>query len=349
MMQVKNKMRHYKLAFLGFGNVNRALASLLLEKRADIATAEGLTYSITGIATASHGFVVDPTGIDLEKALTLMESGDNLDSLSAGMSPVVDTNEFIHACGAKAMFEATPVSYTDGQPAVDYIRSALQTGMHVLSANKGPVVYAYRELTELAESKGVKYYFESAVLDGTPVFGMFRDILPAVKVWAFRGVLNSTTNLILSQMERGASFDEAVRYAQSLGVAETDPSGDIDGWDAAVKISALATVLMGVPTTPREVDRIGIGGLTGQDVRYAKSEGKRWKLICEAVWQGKVLRCRVFPQKVGRESPMYEVEGTSSILQIETDMLGLLTLIEDNSGVRNTAYGLLADFLNAVR
>lgn len=342
-------MRYYKLAFLGFGHVNRALASLLLEKKAEISATEGLTFTVTGIASGSHGFCINPAGINLRNALALAESGQSLDSLSTLVEQVSDTTGFIHSCGADVIFEAIPVNYTDGQPAVSYIRTALQAGMHVFSANKGPVVHAFRELTDLAEIRGLKYYFESAVMDGTPIFGLFREILPLAKVTAFRGVLNSTTNLVLCRMEDGFSFDDAVRYAQSIGIAEKDPSGDIDGWDAAVKVSALATVLMGVPTKPEGVERTGISGLTAIEVRNARAEGMRWKLVCEAVWRDDGLHCKVSPQKIGIESPLYGVEGTTSILQIKSDVLGWLSLIEEDSGLKTTAYGLLADFLNAVR
>jgi homoserine dehydrogenase len=342
-------MRHYKLAFLGFGNVNRALARLLLQKKAEIAALEAMTFTVTGIATGRHGFAIDQDGIDLQRALALVEAGEGLDSLSTLPQPVSDARAFIRACGAEALFEAIPVSYTDGQPAVDTIRAALLAGMHVFSANKGPVVHAYRALTDLAQANGVKYYFESAVMDGVPVFGLFREILPVVKVAAIRGVLNSTTNLVLTRMENGESLEQAVRYAQSIGVAETDPAGDIDGWDAAVKISALATVLMGVPTGPQDVERTGIRGITMAEVQKAKAEGKRWKLVCEAYRQDETLKCRVSPQKVGAESPLYGVEGTTSIVQIESDVLGRLSLIEEESGLYTTAYGMLADFINAVK
>jgi homoserine dehydrogenase len=342
-------MKHYKLAFLGFGNVNRALATLLLKKQADIAAMEGVTFTVSGIATGSHGYAIDPAGIDLQRALALVESGETVETLSSLTGNITGTQGFIHACGADALFEATPVNYDDGQPAVDYTRAGLSAKMNVLSANKGPVVHAFQELTDLARSQGVKYYFESAVMDGAPVFSMFRETLPTAKVISFRGVLNSTTNLILSRMEDGDSFDEAVGYAQSIGIAETDPSGDVDGWDASIKVSALATVLMGIPTTPQTVDRTGIGGLTTEDIHQAKTEGLRWKLVCEAKWQGEELQCRVSPQKVGFDSPLYGVDGTTSIIQLETDVLGRLSLIEEDPGPHTTAYGLLADFLNAVR
>jgi homoserine dehydrogenase len=150
-------------------------------------------------------------------------------------------------------------------------------------------------------------------------------------------------------METGESYDNAVAYAQSIGIAETDPSGDVDGWDAAIKVSALATVLMGVPTKPRDVERAGIRNITFEDIARAKAEGKRWKLVCEARWEGHQLKTTVAPQMVGIDSPLYGVEGTTSIVQIESDVLGKLSLIEEDPGPHTTAYGLLADFLNAVQ
>ncbi len=340
-------MPHYKLAFLGFGNVGKALAELLLRKRADIEEKTGVTFTVTGIATGSRGIAINPDGIDLIQALKLLESGQSLATSSA--LQVSSSLEFIQNCGADVLFESIPVNYDTGQPAVDFVRSALESGMHVATANKGPVVHGYDALTALAKSKGVKFYFESAVMDGAPVFALFRETLPAAKILAFRGVLNSTTNLILSRMEAGESYTDAVRYAQSIGIAETDPSGDVDGWDAAIKVCALATVLMGVPTKPQDVDRVGIRGIMPEEIDLAKVHGKRWKLVCEAYWVGDQLKTSVAPQMVGVDSPLYGVEGTSSIVQIESDVLGKLSLIEDDPGPHTTAYGLLADFLNVVK
>jgi homoserine dehydrogenase len=341
-------MKQYKLAFLGFGNVGRALAELLIRKQDDISQMSGVTFSVIGIATRNHGFAVDYGGIDLNRAIELSRSGKPMTSLSNPQTHITKSLDFIQSCGADVLFETTPVSYEDGQPAVEYIRTALSAGMHVFSANKGPVVHAYQDLTALARSKGVKFYFESAVMDGAPVFGLFRETLPAARISAFQGVLNSTTNLILSRMEGGESFDEAVQYAQSIGIAETDPSGDIDGWDAAIKVGALAAVMMGVPTKPQDVDRRGIRDITLEDIRHARSEERRWKLICSASWVGDVLHCKVAPKMVGIDSPLYGVQGTTSILQIESDVLGKLSIIEEDPGPHTTAYGLLADFLNAV-
>jgi homoserine dehydrogenase len=340
-------MPHYKLAFLGFGNVGKALAELLLTKSIEIKEQLRITFSVTGIATGSRGAAIKLEGIDLLQALETLRSGQNLNQITEVQ--VADSLEFIQKCGADLMFETIPVNYVNGQPAVDLDRAALEKGMHVVTANKGPVVHAYDELTAIADDRDLKFYFESAVMDGAPVFALFRETLPAANILAFRGVLNSTTNLILAHMENGESYDDAVAYAQSIGIAETDPSGDVDGWDAAIKVSALATVLMGVPTKPDEVDRTGIREITTEEIQLAQARGKRWKLVCEARWHQDQFKTSVAPEMVGIESPLYGVEGTSSIVQLETDVLGKLSLIEEDPGPHTTAYGLMADFLNAVR
>lgn len=340
-------MPHYKLALLGFGNVGQALARLLLRKRDELEAVYDLTFSITAIATGRHGAAINLDGIEIESALASISAGGSLGELSKNPPPT-DTLEFIQASGADVLFENTPVSYTDGQPALDHLRTALENGMHAITANKGPVVHGYRELKQLAEDKGREFYFESTVMDGAPIFAMFREALPAAQVNSFRGILNSTTNLILARMEAGESFSEAVAYAQSVGIAETDPSGDIDGWDASVKVAALVTVLMATPLKPDEVDRTGIRGITPQEIAQAKDAGKRWKLICSADKQGNRVNARVAPEMVGPETPFYSIDGTTSIVEFESDVLGKLSIIETDPGPETTAYGLLADFINAV-
>jgi homoserine dehydrogenase len=340
-------MPHYNLAFLGFGNVGKALARLLLQKRLELMQRYNLAFSVTGIASGQHGMAINLDGIDLEQALRTLLEGGKLDQLSANSVPTGGV-DFIRRCGADVLFENTPVNYASGQPAVDYISQALELGMHVVTANKGPVVHAYRRLTDLAIAKGVKFYFESAVMDGAPIFSLFRDTLPASQLRRFQGVLNSTTNMILTCMEQGESFDQAVAHAQSIGIAETDPSGDIDGWDASVKVAALVTVMMGIPLLPQQVDRQGIRHITPEMVAEAARQGKRWKLVCTAVRDGDQVKAAVQPELVDRQSPLYAVEGTTSIMQFETDVLGKLSIIEENPGPMTTAYGCLADFVNAV-
>ena len=342
-------MATYRLAFLGFGNVGQALARLLLEKRTALQARYGIDFVVTGIATGRHGTAIDPRGLDVETALRLASEGGNLSTLNAAAA--VSTGiDFVESVPADVLFENTPVDYEAGEPARTHIRLALQRGMHVATANKGPVVHAYQELTDLARSVNRRFFFESAVMDGAPVFSLFRETLPAAELRAFRGILNSTTNLILTRMETHLeTFEQAVAYAQSIGIAETDPSGDVDGWDAAIKVAALVTVLMGVPFKPQDVQREGIRHIGRKEVQEASAQNKRWKLVCEARRTADGVAARVTPQLVSPDSPLYGVEGTSSVITFETDVLGELSLREDNPGPHTTAYGLLADFLNAVR
>lgn len=341
-------MAHYKLALLGFGNVGQALASLLIKKEGEIKSRYGITFKITGIASGHHGAAVDVHGLDLNQALLLMERSGSLDELSANPPPV-DASEFIRSSEADVLFENTPVNYESGQPAVDHLQLALKLDKHAITANKGPVVHAYDMLTQLAATKGRKFFFEAAVMDGAPVFSTFREALPGAQLLSFSGILNSTTNLILTRMEAGEGFEQSVSYAQKIGIAETDPSGDIDGWDAAVKVAALVTVLMGVGIKPKDVERTGIRGITPKDIQTAEKNGQRWKLVCSAEREGDRVRARVAPRLVDPDSPLFQVEGTTSIIQFETDVLGSLSLIETDPSPHTTAYGLLADFLNAVR
>jgi homoserine dehydrogenase len=150
-------------------------------------------------------------------------------------------------------------------------------------------------------------------------------------------------------MESGEDFNQAVAYAQEIGIAETDPSGDVDGWDAAIKVAALVTVLMGISLKPMDVARTGIGEIKPQDIQHARDQGKRWKLVCSAEREGDGVRAAVEPQMVPPNSPLFLVDGTTSIVQFETDVLGSLSVMETDPGPHTTAYGLLADFINAVR
>ena len=150
-------------------------------------------------------------------------------------------------------------------------------------------------------------------------------------------------------MENGETLDQAIAYAQSVGLAETDPSADVDGWDAAIKVAALVNVLMDVPFTPQLVHRSGIRQINSQMIAEAKSHGKRWKLVCSAERQGDLALGRVSPELITPDSPLYNVEGSSSIVDFHTDTLSSLSIIEGNPGPETTAYGLLADFINAVR
>lgn len=342
-------MDHYRLVLIGFGNVGKAFATLLLRKQERLAQEKGITFSVTGICTGRHGAAIDPKGIDLQVALELANSGTDLTSLSAIPAPSSGV-DFIRACPGDVLFETTPVHVADGQPAVDHIRTALECGMHALTANKGAVVFGYASLNRLAQEKGKRFFFEPAVMDGAPVFSLFRETLPLSELHGFTGILNSTTNLILGQMETGKSFDDAVHYAQQIGMAETDPSGDVDGWDSAIKVAALITVLLGKPFTPQMVTREGIRAIGKAQMEEARRAEKRWKLVCrmEQHPDGSP-NARVAPELVAPDSPLYSINGTSCFIQFAMDTLPGLGVTESNPGPHTTAYGLFADWLNAIR
>ena len=319
-------MTHYKLAFIGFGNVARALARLLRRKEDVLKSQYDITFSATGIATGSHGFAVNPDGLDLLKCVEATEAGGSLNEFST--QPVTNSIEVIKNSSADFMFENSPVDHETGQPAIDHVRAALELGMHVSTANKGTVVHGYRELTTLAESKGRRFYFESTVLGGSPLFSIFRESMPGIELVSFQGILNSTTNIMLSRMERGESFDEAVAYCQSIGVAETDPSADVDGWDAAIKVAALVTVLMDTPFKPQQVERKGIREITPEMIEQAKAEGKRWKLVCSAEKVGDTIKASAKPELVSQSSPLYSMSDSTTGVTFRTDVLGDYSIIE---------------------
>ncbi len=325
---------------LGFGNVNRALLGLLRNKEAGLRE-RGIAWRVTGVASRRMGWIADAGGIDVAAGL------DNQKPRARAPAPH-DVREWLQAARADVLFEATSLSVADGQPAIDHIRAGLEYGAHVITANKGPVVHAYRELSSLATAKGKKFLFESTVMDGVPIFSLFRDNLPVVELRGFRGILNSTTNVVLSGMEEGLSFEESLKQAQQMGVAETDPSHDIEGWDAAVKVAALVTVLMGMPIRLEEIEREGIGKLTGEAVRAARTAGTPYKLVCRAGRDGTRVRASIRPEQVPLSDPLAWIAGTSNILYLETDIFPGLAFTENNPGVEATAYGMLADFVKAV-
>ncbi len=264
-------MRIINVALVGFGNVGQSLARLFIRKRDDLRQNYGLEVKVTGIATGRHGYAVDPFGIDSTQAEKIIHNGHSIAVLSKMTCQSIE--DFLSICQAEVLFESIPVNYEDGQPALDILRKALSLGMHSITANKGPVVHGYFELSDLAKRNGRSFLFESTVMDGTPIFSLFRHCLPAVELHGITGILNSTTNFILTRMEGGDSFDEALQAAQKIGITETDPKGDIDGWDAAIKLALLVTVLMGIPFKPQQVDRIGIRSIGEEDIHEARKQG----------------------------------------------------------------------------
>ncbi len=335
-------MKQYNLCFIGFGNVGRALARLFVAKSAELRDQYGVEFRVTGVASRRIGWLANGDGFDVA---TLLSS-----NLLAGQSSADNITGWLKAAQPDAVFETTSLNPDSGQPAIDYLRAVLDAGAHAITANKGVLVHGYQELAALARTQGKRLLFESTVLDSAPVFSLFRETLPAVKLRGFSGLFSSTTNVIIETMEAGRSFEEGLKTAQELGVTETDASHDIDGWDATVKVCALANVLMNVPLKPAEVNREGIRELTHRKVQAARAEGKPFKLIARAklTGDGKVA-ATVRPEQILASDPLGNVRGTSLGIHFELDMMPGLTITSHRPNLQSTAYGLLADFINAVK
>ena len=336
-------MKQYNLCFLGFGNVGRALVRLLVAKSAELREQYGIEFRITGVASRRIGWLSRADGFDVSTLSSNAPLGDD-SSAANGIT------EWLGEARPDAVFETTSLNPDSGQPAIDYLRAVLEFGAHAITANKGALVFGYRELAALARARGKRFLFESAVLDSAPVFSLFRETLPAVKLRSFSGVFSSTTNVIIETMEAGRSFEEGLKTAQELGVTETDPGHDIDGWDSTVKVCALASVLMNIPLKPDEVNREGIRELSPRKVQAARADGKPFKLVARAKLTGdSKLAATVRPEQVSASDPLGSVRGTSLAIHFELDMMPGLTITSHRPNLQSTAYGLLADFINSVR
>jgi len=331
-------MKHYRLCFLGFGNVGRALARLFVSKSAELRDNYGIEWEITGVATRRMGWRAGDEAIDVAP---LLAGNDQTNTET-------DIDRWLARAKPDVVFETTSLNPETGQPAIEYMRKSLQAGAHTITANKAPIVYAYDELNQIAISQGKRFMFEATVLDSAPVFSLFRETLPAARVRGFTAVFNSTTNVILETMEAGRSFAEGVKTAQELGVAETDPSHDVDGWDSIMKVCAIARVILRSPLLPTDVRREGIRGLDSATLQAARVDGKPFKLFSRATvnTDGSVT-ASVRPEQIGANAPLAGVRGTSLAIHFELDTIPGLTIVSHRPNLQSTAYGLLADFINA--
>jgi homoserine dehydrogenase len=333
-------MKQYNICFLGFGNVGRALARLLVAKSAELRESYGIGWRVTGVATRRMGWLSHDSGFDVA---TLLAGNESVTS-ATGIA------DWLEKSRPDVLFETTSLNPETGQPAIDYLRASLQAGAHTITANKAPIVYAYDELNALAAANGRRFLFESTVLDSAPVFSLFRETLPVARLRGFTGIFNSTTNVILETMETGRSFEEGVKAAQDLGVTETDPSHDVDGWDATMKVCAISRVILKTPLLPAAVNREGIRGLSAALLQRARAEGKPYKLVARGrVNEDGSLTASVRPEQISTSEPLGSVRGTSLAIHFELDMIPGLTIVSHRPNLQSTAYGLLADFVNAVK
>ncbi len=311
-----------KLALIGYGNVGRALARLIRGQRRDF------PFTITGVHTLRHGTAIDPRGLPEDPPF-----GPPADSVEA----------FLDQARADAAVELTTLEPSTGEPAICHIRAAFARRMHVVTANKGPIAHAYAALREEAERAGVAFRFESAVMDGAPVFNTWRNAMPGAKVLGFTGALNSTSKLVVEAMERGGSFDDGLEAARALGVTEGSGAFDVEGWDSACKTAALANVLMDARATPQRVSTRGITRLTPERVEEIASQGKTVRLISRARRTAAGVSLRVRAEVLDRHDILACVPGTSNIILFHTDLMGTFGTVSIDPGVEQTAYGVFSD------
>lgn len=336
-----------RLAMIGFGNVGQEFVRLLQAKRSWLLSNKGLDVEILAISTTHHGSLMSKKALDLDKVMSHLRTEGNLKGFGpevTDLSPI----KIIENCDADIMVELTTLNIDTGQPAIDHIRRAFEVGMDVITANKGPVAFAYKDLRNLARARGVHFRFEPTVMDGTPIFNLAEKTLQGCEVISLTGILNSTSNFVLSEMARGRTVQEAINEAQTRGFAEADPSLDIDGWDAAAKITALANVLMDADLTPKDAARKGIREIGREQVADAISKGKKIKLIARAWREDDSVKLSVKPEVVEADNVFWSVDGTSSGLTIKTDIMGDITILEGSPLVTQTAYGVLSDLLLVV-
>ncbi len=337
---IKKRM---KILFIGFGNVAKEMARIFTERK--LYPALDISPEVIGIFTKRHGGLENSSGICLDTVLTELRQNDRLAADERELSPLTPL-EAAEKLDYDVLVELSSLSISGkGEPAVSHIRAALKRGKSVASANKGPVGFHYRELRDLAEENGALYLFESAVMDGAPVFNFCRRCMKGATITGFSGILNGTTNFILSHMEKGGSLEEGIKLAQEAGIAEADPSMDIDGWDPAAKTAALANVLMDSDITPLDVAREGIRSVTPEMAQEAVRRGMRLKLICRGSREGNTVRASVEVEEVSREDIFCLVSHYGSALRIESDLMNPNTIVQECPDLLDTAYGVIEDLI----
>lgn len=331
-------MKTIRLAMIGYGNVGRAFVKMLERRREFLWESYNVDVIITAICTRSLGTVLNPDGINTT-AEALAEGDKNISAMDVIMKSDYDI-----------MVELTPVNIMTGQPATDHIRTALKRGKHVITANKGPVAWAYRELRDLAKEKGVLFCHEGTVMDGVPVYNLAENCLKGCKIEEVSGIFNATTNYILNEIEKGVSYEDAIKEGQKRGFVEADPSLDVDGWDASAKLTALMNVLMDVSITPMEIERIGISTITREEIMHAAEKEQKIKLLCRGWVENGKAYGTVKPTLVSKDELYATINGTAAVVTMKTDLMGEISVVEHvyEPEIDQTAYAVLSDLIKII-
>ena len=340
-------MNDLKLALLGFGNAGQAFVKMLSEKLPEIQRIYGRSVKVTAIATASKGTIIDAGGIDLLQVCADIEHFGKFADDRLGLCHK-DALAVIEEADCDVVCELTPLEIFTGQPAIDHIKMAFACGKHVITANKGPVAWAFDELKSLAKEKGLCFFYETTVMDGTPVFNLVEHTLKFCQVTEVSGILNSTTNYILEGLAQGKPYDDVIVAGKKKGFIEAHPAMDIEGYDAAAKITALLNVLMDAGLTPSEVDRTGIENITVSDIKEAASRGRVIKLLCRGWRKDGRVYASVKPVEVEMQDMLATIDSTTSVISITTDLMGKLSVIEHAPEIEQTAYGIFGDVIRVL-
>ena len=337
-------MRTYRLALIGFGNVGQGFTQILRDKGEEFKRRDGAELQLVAVSDLLKGSLHDPAGLNPASLLEAVQATGRLDQVPAPQRGW-DALQTITQSNADVVVE---LSYTDlktGEPAITHLRRAIETGKHVVTTNKGPIALGYAELKKMADQQGVEIGVEGTVMSGTPALRLGQELLAAAGIRRIQGILNGTTNYILTQMEAGTTYAEALADAQTRGYAEADPTGDVEGFDAAGKVVILSNMLLNTPLAMNAVDRQGITQLTPAEIAAAKSAGERWKLIGRlAIVDGKI-DASVRPTRLPIAHPLAAVSGATNAITFTTDLLGDVTLIGPGAGRLETGYALVTDLL----
>ncbi|HRN67841.1 MAG TPA: homoserine dehydrogenase [Promineifilum sp.] len=337
-------MRTYRLALIGFGNVGQGLATILRDQGQVIASQHGAEYRIVAVNTGRHGSIYNPEGFDPGMLLAAYEQTGRVDTIPAPQYGW-DVPRVIYESNADVIVELTSSDLLSGEPAAGYIRAALRQDRHVVTTNKGPVALFYPELSAAAAERGVMFGVEGTVMGGTPLLRVGRELLAAAGVSRIQGILNGTTNYILTRMADGESYKSALAEAQEKGYAEANPIADVDGYDAAVKLAILANLLLGVPLTMANVEREGIRELSTKDVVRAQKVGEVWKMVGWVERTPEMVKACVRPIRLPQSHPLASVSGATNAVTFVTKLLGDVTIIGPGAGRVETGYAVLSDLL----
>lgn len=334
----------WKIAIIGFGNVSQGLVKILSKKKKALQERYNFYYDLVAISDPVKGSVYNENGLNTEKIIELLDKTNSIKDYSDGEKKL-DSVSTIKDTVANLIVETTPTNVDTGEPGLTHMKTALSNGKYVVTTNKGPIAIAYPTLKKLAKENNVDIRFEGTVLSGTPSINLALEALAGCDIIKIQGIVNGTTNFILTKMETGQDYAKALKEAQDLGYAEANPSADVDGWDAAVKTVIMANVIMGGNITIKNVERKGITEIKVDEVREALSNGKRMKLIAEVSKEGERIKASVSPKQIPVSHPLANVMGAINAITLTTDHLGDVTIIGPGAGRVETGQALLTDIL----